>query len=88
MTGASDFDDRFVTLRGGVVVPAPAYVLLLELEGRKFTITADGNAGLYVRPASALTAEDCARIRQWKQDLLMLVSYCQRTDLDDHLFTD
>ena len=84
---ASDLDEKFVTLQGGMTVPAPAYVLLLELERRGFGVRRDHET-LVVQPASQLTADDCRRIRHWKHHLLMLLEFCERPGLDAHLFTD
>lgn len=87
MGASEDFDDRFVTLQGGMIVPAPAFVLMLDLERRAFTVSRDGDT-FVVGPAAQLTPEDCAAIRRWKHHLLMLLDYCARPDLDKHLFTD
>ena len=82
----SDFDDRFVTLRGPIV-PAPAFMLLLDIEARGFTIRREGDT-LVVRPAERLTRADCTGLRRWKWHVLMLLEYAERTDLDAHLFSD
>lgn len=73
-----------VMLRGGLTVPVAPVRLLLELEGRGFTLRQDG-AALVVQPAEQLTAEDCTRIRRWKPHLLVLLAY---TPDDSRLFTD
>jgi hypothetical protein len=85
--GGSEVDDRFVTHKDGMVVPAPAYCLLLDLERRDFSITGEGDM-LMVHPPERLTREDCTRIRRWKWHLLMLIDYCARPDRDAHLFRD
>jgi hypothetical protein len=79
----SDVDDRFVHLQGGLIVPAPAYLLLLDLEARGFAVVRDGDT-LIVRPPNRLTREDCASIRRWKWHLLMLLDYDARPHLDAH----
>ncbi|HXG70037.1 MAG TPA: hypothetical protein VNJ04_05415 [Gemmatimonadaceae bacterium] len=84
---ASDYHDRFVTLRNGPIVPAQAYLLLLDLERRDFRITREGQT-LIVQPPARLTTADCTAIRRWKWHLLGLLDYCQRPDNDAHLFTD
>ena len=84
---ASDLADRFVSLQGGVVVPAAAYVLLLNLETRGLSLSMDGQT-LVVAPPASLTRDDCAAIRQWKRHLVSLMEYSQRRGLDAHLFTD
>ena len=83
----SDFTNRFVVLKGGMVIPAPAYVLLLDLETRGFTLAMDGST-LVVSPPDQLTREDCSRLRRWKWFIAMLMDYCKRPRLDEHLFTD
>jgi hypothetical protein len=88
MNGTDDLDDRVVCLRGGVVVPAPAYVLLLDLERRDIHISREGADTLVVGPPERLTDADRALIRHWKQQLLLLLDYCTRPDLDAHLFAD
>jgi hypothetical protein len=87
MAVSDDYADRFVLLRGGLTVPAEAYLLLLELEQRTFTVTRDGDT-LIVRPPDRLTRQDVARIKRWKFHLLLLLDYVARPDLDAHLFTD
>jgi hypothetical protein len=84
----TDVADRFVTLRSGMVVPAPAFCLLLDLERRDVHVRREGDSGLVVGPSCRLTDEDRVAIRRWKTHLLMLVNYCQRPDLDAHLFSD
>lgn len=83
----SDVADRFVILRDGLIVPAPAYLLLLDLEARGFTLARDGDT-LVVTPHEQLTRQDCAACRRWKWHLILLLAYCTRVDLDAHLFTD
>lgn len=79
--------DPLVVLRGGVSVPAPAYLLLLDFEGRGITIHRSGDC-LTVGPSDRLTDADRATIRAYKPHLLALLDYCQRPDLDAHLFSD
>jgi hypothetical protein len=80
----SDFNDRFVTLRGCMVVPAPAYILLLDLEARNFTLAMEGST-LVVRPPERLTRVDCAGLKRWKWFVAMLIGYVAD---DSHLFAD
>jgi len=84
--GVSDVGEELATLQHGVSVPVPACNLLLELEARDFTVRHEGTT-VIVEPAVFLTPEDCAAIRQWKWQLLVLLNYCARPDLDTHLFT-
>jgi hypothetical protein len=72
----SEYRDRFVVFNDGMVVPAPAYLLLLDLERRSFTVTREGDA-IFVRPPEKLTRTDCALLRHWKRHLLMLLTYCE-----------
>lgn len=76
-----------VVLRGGVSVPAPAYVLLIDLEARGIRAWREGDR-LLVEPADRLTPEDDQALRALKPHLLVLLAYCQRDDLDAHLWHD
>lgn len=69
-----DASDRYVSLRGGLVVPVDPYMLLFELEDAGFSLSRDGDV-LVVRPHQRLTPELCARIRRWKHHLLALLAY-------------
>ena len=84
----SDSDERFVSLRDGPIVPKAAYLLLLELEQRKFSLTREGETTLVVQPAERLTVEDSLRIRRWKFHLLGVLRHCERGGVDAHLFRD
>lgn len=67
--------DRFVTLRGGLVVPLDAFNLALDLERRGARIElADGDR-LWVRPRSVLTDADREAIRRWRHHFRAIVSY-------------
>ncbi len=79
--------DRLVVLRGGVSVPADAYLLTLSFEARGITLERSGDA-LMVGTSDHLTDADRQTIRACKPFLLTLADYCQRLDLDAHLFTD
>lgn len=87
MTADSDYRDRFVWFPDGMVVPAPAVLLLLELEARGFRLHADGST-LVVTPADQLTRQDCARLRRWKWHALMLVAHFGALRVDERVFTD
>lgn len=82
----TDFDDRFVTLKDGLIVPVPAYLLLLSLEQRGITIR-DNDNELVVGPRELLTDTDRAGFKRWKWHLLMLLNHCTRPN-DTHLFRD
>jgi RNase P/RNase MRP subunit p29 len=64
----------FVTLKGGLIVPAQSCLLAFELEDRGFKLSRDGNV-LVVQPHDRLTRYDCSRIRRWKWHLLSLLDY-------------
>lgn len=66
-----------ITLRGGLIAPLPALMLLWNLETRGFDLRRAGDK-LRVHPLDQLTAEDSAAIRQWRSELLALVDYCGR----------
>ncbi len=87
MGDSDSFNEKFVSLQGGLIVPAAPYVLILALEARGFTVTRDDDT-LVVEPAERLTDEDCLVITRWKWHLLILVDYVARGDHDAHLFTD
>jgi len=74
MSGGSDDTRRYVMLAGGLAVPIEPYLLLLDLEGRGFQVTQDGDV-LVVCPGTQLTDADCAAVRRWKLHLLALVNY-------------
>lgn len=65
---------RFVFLRGGLVVRQEPVLLLLDLEARGFRLNRDGD-DIIVSPFSKLTAEDKAQIKLWKRFILALLSY-------------
>lgn len=74
-----DNSDRYVTLRGGLIVPLEALRLLWDLEDRGFSFTLEDDR-IIVRPGSALTADDEAAIRRWRPDVLTLLSYTPPAD--------
>jgi hypothetical protein len=71
----SDHHGRYVQLKNGPVLPVEPILLALELEGRGFQMHRQGGDVLSVQPHKQLTADDCARIRQWKLHLLAIVDY-------------
>ena len=79
--------DRFVTLRGGLIVPAEPYLLLLDFERRGVRVDLDG-PDLLIGPRAYLTADDRAAIKRWKPHLHQLVRYCLAPEADAHLFHD
>jgi hypothetical protein len=77
----SDFDDRVVSLREGVIVPTPAYMLLMKIEERGCVVRREGN-GLLVQRGAQLTPEDWWSIRRWASQLLKMLDSCSRLDLE------
>jgi hypothetical protein len=71
----SEHHDRYVQLRGGLVLPVEPYLLALQLEERGFAMRRLDNDVLSVQPHDQLTREDCANIRRWKLHLLAVVDY-------------
>jgi hypothetical protein len=88
MAASDTYEDRFVTLRNGPVVPAAAYLLLLDLVERRNFRLAREDTTLIVRPPERLTPEDRVAIRRWKPHLMMLLNYCAQPSHDAHLFRD
>lgn len=70
----STASDRFVVLRGGLMVPLEPMLLLLDLEARGFRIARDGST-IKVGPASQLTDDDRDALKRWKPHVLALVDY-------------
>jgi hypothetical protein len=79
--------DPLVVLRCGVSVPAPAFVLLVDLEARDIQVWREGDA-VVVEPADRLTDEDRRAIRALKPHLLVLLDHVRRGALDEHLYRD
>lgn len=71
----AESSERYVTLRGGLVVPVEALQLAWQLEDRGFRIALAGDDALRVTPGSALTEADVALIRQHKPALLAIIAY-------------
>jgi hypothetical protein len=69
-----------VTLKGGHVVSLDALRLLWALEEDGLNVERDGDQ-LTVGPKSKVRAEYRPAIRQHRDELLMLVDYCEATTL-------
>jgi hypothetical protein len=69
-----DRDDRYVWLKGGLVVPVEPLILLLELERRGFRLSHRGDH-LWICPASQLTDGDRVALRRWKPHVLLLIDH-------------
>lgn len=65
----------FVVLRGGLSLPLAAVRLALDLEARGLHMRREDGDVLIVGPRELLTAEDRAGLRQWKPQLLAIVTY-------------
>jgi hypothetical protein len=66
--------DRFVELRGGLIIPAEPLLLVFDLQARGFQLTpTDGD--ITIRPWSRLTAENTRQLRRWKQHVLAILDY-------------
>ena len=66
--------ERYVQLRGGLVVPVAPIALLLDLESRGLTLSRDGD-DLLISPPGRLTDDDRAALRRWKCHVLALMDY-------------
>lgn len=77
---ASELDDRFVFLKGGLVVPVEPYLLLLSLERRNFRLSVEERNVLVVQPVDELTDDDVAAIYRLKRHLISLICYEPRAD--------
>ena len=66
---------KFITLRGGVVLPWPAVALALDLEARGCALRLDDHQDVVVDPHPALTDADRAAMHRWRQDLALIIEY-------------
>lgn len=65
-----------ISLRGGLVVPAPALLLALDLERRGFRLSLDAaDQVVVIEPTEALTDLDRAGIARWRHHLGVIVAY-------------
>ena len=71
---AAPSDARYVQLGGGLVVRLEPLLLVLELEGRGFRLSREGD-DIWVRPFSKLTDEDKRELKLWKRHVLALLDY-------------
>ena len=70
----STASERFVWLRGGLVVPVEPVILPLDLEAQGFTLSRDGD-DILVSPFSKLTEDDRRNLKLWKSHVLALLDY-------------
>lgn len=66
---------EFVSLRGGLTVPAPALRLAVDLEARGFRQSVDTEHQYQIEPSKALTDQDRTGIARWRLHLGAIVSY-------------
>jgi hypothetical protein len=66
--------ERYVWLRGNLVVPIDPMLLLLDLEAKGFKLTRDGD-DILVCPASRLTEDDRRLLKTWRSHVLVLLDY-------------
>jgi len=65
----------FVTLKGGLVVPAPALELAIVLEARGVRLATDADHQFIVPNDPRLTDDDLAAIHRWRHHLGALIEY-------------
>jgi hypothetical protein len=66
---------EFVTLRGGLTVPLPAFLLALDLERRGFTLSLDASEQAVIAPTMALTDIDLIAVGRWRLHMGAIVGY-------------
>jgi hypothetical protein len=71
---SAESEDRYVALKGGLVVPVAPVLLLLELEAKGFRLSRDGE-DILVSPFSKLTEYDKRSLKLWKPHVLALLDY-------------
>lgn len=70
---------ELVTLQGGVMVSRAALRLLWDFEARGLDVrvATDGTGRILVGPNRLLDDDDRALIREYKEELIRLVIYCE-----------
>jgi len=70
---------EFITLKGGLTVPVPAFDLFTELDLKGLSMSCEGGKLLISKAGEVpdLTTEDRECIKTYKAHLLALVAYCQ-----------
>lgn len=72
-------DSRFVSLRGGYIIPTVALRLAWALEDEGFTFKLADDGALLVAPFEKLTTEHRESLRHWKRHICALVAYASAT---------
>ena len=72
---------EFVHLQRGMVVPLPAYLVVLSIERAGHRLRVDG-ADILIQPGRGLDPALIAALRRWKRHAIMLLGY---TADDSHL---
>ena len=67
-----------VHLRGGLVVSAEAFAVIISLEAREHQITVTRAGDLRVEPAISMTDQDRETVRRYKRELVAIVRYVQK----------
>jgi hypothetical protein len=67
--------NELVSLRAGLVVPAPALRLALDLEARGFALRLDPDLAVVIEPVEDLSPEDLVGIQRWRHHLAAVVQY-------------
>jgi hypothetical protein len=66
---------QFISLHGGLVLPEPAFRLVLDLEARGITLTTDPDHQFIIPNDPRLTEADRAAIARWRHHLGAAVEY-------------
>lgn len=80
--------NRFVTLRGGHVVPAPVFMLAMDLEARGLWLRCADGSAIEIGPRHLVTDADRAAVRQHCAELRAFLESCTFVDLSAPAFTD
>jgi hypothetical protein len=68
--------ERFVTLKGGLIVSVEAVRFALDLERRGLDLVPDQDGyGLLAGPRERITEQDRMAIRQWRHHLHAILAY-------------
>jgi hypothetical protein len=66
---------EFIPLKGGLVVPAPALLLALDLERRGFRMSLDRDQQFQIEPIETLTEVDLSGFHRWRLHLGAIIGY-------------